>query len=1061
MPPEYGTSSHGDAEKGIPPPEFPISPPPHTEAHPNESSGLAKLFESVQKIGEVVKSLEHTATHVPDADTMKTPGEYSWTADWDDEDIPLPEPLPEPLDTDLVPIEAPAIEQEDIIILETVFEQTAAATTAAVQAITHAETMVEQDPEAHAKLVTLAQETRAITEATLRKVSEQLGSNRGGWYEDSETKERVYVKLYENPDQARVEFIANAIYEKIGIRAVRSELFEMDGQLAIASREIPDATATTGEEQRASADVREGFIADAYLANWDVVGLVHDNVVRGGDGHHYRIDNGGALVFRAQGGPKPFAADAVPELESMVNPAYPAGRVFEGLTTGELTEQAKRLIRTLTPEDIEAIIVQSGLQEPHAAAIRDGLIGRRRVLMERFGVAEKTAQHDPKQRMAIAAEKLDEQWERLRAVELRPRVGLLADGGKVENQQIDIIEHPERYDVTFKLTAAQYETLLREIQNHGTGWKPASVDFGEKDSAYCFSDGWEFTLANMRVLVAKGSREHFTRVGSAIGLIRMEIPRTGGRSIADLGQDIHATLTNLLGIEGGLLPPPPEAERAYKWQRYAWQHKLDPTGDRPPDWETIEQRLERREVCPGYFTFVEQNRHRAYADISRYAVYHDLRDVNSICNIIRAGGLLSTHERYRRGLLLDGLSSGRDLETGGADSVFTRTVTEAGIAHSMVLGFDSYSAIVFDASLFDRTDWYAYEDDRYGTTDPTEFTPHRQSPEQLLTKQRDAGFRATNEQMFRTGIGVESMRAIACRSSGWQEKTRDAFAAGGIAEIGGVSVEALLHRGAEVTRSALTDAGIDRVGGTDPVAFTESLSRRNVQKQIEPLLTEADWTSIVHVRPFPNRKDFFALDEETIVDVLRDAGLERLGVRTVEHCYNNAPCMLHDALENMGIGEMTTPEGTSCDTEVFVHGQPREVVLNELRRRGVHTVGGVTLTDAFARARSNTLSELTDAARQPGRSVYDYPQLRDIDDPRALAVAMRGAGFDRIGGTSLLDTIRNDTRDQVLASLRDAGITEVNGKPIEDFVVYASTMRDLINISQQALETPPPLEIAA
>jgi len=46
--------------------------------------------------------------------------------------------------------------------------------------------------------------------------------------------------------------------------------------------------------------LQKDFAADALLSNWDVIGVTADNIV-GNDGKVYRVDNGGALEFRAQG----------------------------------------------------------------------------------------------------------------------------------------------------------------------------------------------------------------------------------------------------------------------------------------------------------------------------------------------------------------------------------------------------------------------------------------------------------------------------------------------------------------------------------------------------------------------------------------------------------------------------------------------------------------------------------------------------------------------------------------------------------------------------------------
>ena len=241
-------------------------------------------------------------------------------------------------------------------------------------------TTVEQQEAQDLKVV--AKETR---DGILAKISEQLGSNEGGWYENKETKERYYVKFYKNSDQARVEFIANAIYKKLGVHAVHSQLFEMNGKLAIASEAIQQSVSVTKEEMQENADVKKGFVADAYLANWDVVGLVYDNIVKGSDGRAYRIDNGGSLIFRAQGGLKEFSADHIAEFKTMRHPNYPAGQVFRDITPKDIEAQSRHLVDSLSDETIEQIISDSGLQGDAAETIRDGLKGRRDWLQQEFG----------------------------------------------------------------------------------------------------------------------------------------------------------------------------------------------------------------------------------------------------------------------------------------------------------------------------------------------------------------------------------------------------------------------------------------------------------------------------------------------------------------------------------------------------------------------------------------------------------------------------------------------------------------------------------------------------
>lgn len=75
--------------------------------------------------------------------------------------------------------------------------------------------------------------------------------------------------------------------------------------------------------QRMSA----GVYADIFLANWDVVGP--GNVIINPSGRPVRIDPGGALTFRAQGGRKGSRfSDAPGEMETMLSSGTDAGRVF-------------------------------------------------------------------------------------------------------------------------------------------------------------------------------------------------------------------------------------------------------------------------------------------------------------------------------------------------------------------------------------------------------------------------------------------------------------------------------------------------------------------------------------------------------------------------------------------------------------------------------------------------------------------------------------------------------------------------------------------------------------
>jgi hypothetical protein len=164
------------------------------------------------------------------------------------------------------------------------------------------------------------------------KLQGQLGSNPGGVYKGPDGVAR-YVKFYANPEQAWNEAIANRLYRDLGIQVPRSVLFNDGGKLGIASPLIENAGTyqTLGLTKERARKVLMNGVADAFLGNWDAVGLSLDNVVELADGSIARIDQGGALLYRAKAGLKPASLlTSLTEWETLTsakNPAY--AKVFQ------------------------------------------------------------------------------------------------------------------------------------------------------------------------------------------------------------------------------------------------------------------------------------------------------------------------------------------------------------------------------------------------------------------------------------------------------------------------------------------------------------------------------------------------------------------------------------------------------------------------------------------------------------------------------------------------------------------------------------------------------------
>ena len=125
------------------------------------------------------------------------------------------------------------------------------------------------------------------------------------------------------------EILTDALYQALGIAVPEFAVYDtlpepLAKQLGCdpngifrLSRFI-ECKQATGEE--IAEHLSRNFVADALFANWDIP-VSFKNVIMGKDGILYRIDNGGALRFRALGQLKINTPDWNPsklvELESL------------------------------------------------------------------------------------------------------------------------------------------------------------------------------------------------------------------------------------------------------------------------------------------------------------------------------------------------------------------------------------------------------------------------------------------------------------------------------------------------------------------------------------------------------------------------------------------------------------------------------------------------------------------------------------------------------------------------------------------------------------------------
>lgn len=232
----------------------------------------------------------------------------------------------------------------------------------------------------------------AMDGSTLTRIGSKAGSIAGGIYQGTDGKKYI-VKVYKNPQQAATEVAVNSLYRAAGLDAPISRVVngvDVNGTkgFGVASEFIDDLKMGGKPALTAAkAEIARGYGVDALVANWDVVGLEHDNIGFK-DGKVIRLDNGGSLTFRAQGGTKNFPGTEVAELQTLLDPTKNPNTSTlynEAFKDKHLKLAALERAASITNDQIEAAMktagfAAAGMDPKLQQSIQLGLEGRRDVI---------------------------------------------------------------------------------------------------------------------------------------------------------------------------------------------------------------------------------------------------------------------------------------------------------------------------------------------------------------------------------------------------------------------------------------------------------------------------------------------------------------------------------------------------------------------------------------------------------------------------------------------------------------------------------------------------------
>lgn len=404
-------------------------------------------------------------------------------------------------------------------------------------------------------------------------------------------------------------------------------------------------------------------------------------------------------------------------------------------------------------------------------------------------------------------------------------VPVASDKGMVEGLNLTArrmtIDGSEVYEITGKLSEATWsetwnrlkgqsevrELIFEKSDDTLAIFSKRPIDMqGVTVKARCLEDGG----STFELYVHNGSSEY----SAWRGFFRVRVPvSSSGAADAQMAK----SLLERVGLSDVTTTPTKEAEDLFKKARLLWQNaprrvselnglqgrEFSDMLDVLLKQEGIDPkrigRMTMREVFDGYQTLVEDGIGKEYEKAGLRYVWSGLREADDVVRVIQSKGFVSTNNRCKAGLDFTGASPKHDMESGGSDSVFTR------IGVKMKDGsrprFDdcfkgSTYRILIDLKEMQRTDWYAYTSDSFGTTAEGDML-YRPSPVDFIQKMATS-YRVGNEIMFRQGIARESFIGISCQTEALKARLLEKFKEAGITAINGIPVKDFVKVGKEI-----------------------------------------------------------------------------------------------------------------------------------------------------------------------------------------------------------------------------------------------------------------------
>lgn len=364
-------------------------------------------------------------------------------------------------------------------------------------------------------------------------------------------------------------------------------------------------------------------------------------------------------------------------------------------------------------------------------------------------------------------------------------VQLISDTSALEGMSTTMrkitIDGTEYYELTGKLTNDRWQQALQDLPAQST--RGNSWHFNKAD--------WPIDHTNP-VLALRSETEKFSietryiKDGNDIFIIAGNDANDQGRALmgqfniriqASSGADAARKMKGFLqrtGMQDIMEEATEEALDRYKKMRVLWQtdpyraSKFDPATTTDQELDDVLKRLgitqkrldaiKMKKVTDGYYTFYDPENYKIAQQQNAAYLYHEARTYESAKSILQTGELMATTNRFNQGITIRGASTDADIASGGADGVFTRLVFKNQVGkNERYRSFGNY-VFVFDTKALERTDWYAYRFDEFGSTKPNKFSARSGTAEHFA--QASGSYSRSNELIFRNTLPTDLLKEV-------------------------------------------------------------------------------------------------------------------------------------------------------------------------------------------------------------------------------------------------------------------------------------------------------------